>query len=183
MLCLAPARARYVPGYWIGHAAARSYEVGENEARMAANRIKRLKDLVDRLERLPASPDRDRVLMEARSRAVDLDTGETPRALPIREAVPAPVAHRPPARPRPEGATRRVPRAPAPAPVEPAPPGLTLAPGASAAGSQQRQQPLPTDGLLWLDDAQLPLDDSLHLPTERRVGRRAVPPWTLGLRG
>lgn len=150
---------------------------------MAANRIKRLKDLVDRLERLPASPDRDRVLMEARSRAVDLDTGETPRAMPVRQPTPAPIAHKPPTRQRPAGAARRVPCAPAPAPVEPAPPELELAPHASAAGSHQREQPLSTDGLLWLDDTQLPLDDSLHLPTQPRAGRRAVPPWTLGLRG
>ena len=62
------------------------------ESRMAAQRIKRLKDLVDMLERLPPSPDRDRVLSEVRSRAVDLDTGVTPRAmLPVREPSPPPV--------------------------------------------------------------------------------------------
>jgi hypothetical protein len=150
---------------------------------MAANRIKRLKDLVDQLERLPASPDRDRLLMEARSRAVDVDTGETPRAMPVRKPVPAPVAHERPTRHRPPGARRRVQCAPAPAPVQPAPPELELAPHASAGGSHEREQPLPMDAVLWLDDAQLPLDDSLHLPTQPRAGRRAVPPWTLGLRG
>jgi hypothetical protein len=156
---------------------------------MAADRIKRLKDLVDRLERLPASPDRDRVLMEARSRAVDLDTGETPRAVPVRQPIavaqpmPAPIARKPPTRQRPTGAPRRVPCAPAPALIESAPPELELAPPASAAGSHEREQPLPTDGLLWLDDAQPPLDDSLHLPSQPRAGRRAVPPWALGLRG
>jgi hypothetical protein len=150
---------------------------------MAANRIKRLKDLVDRLERLPASPDRDRVLMEVRSRVVDVDTGETPRAMPVRQPMPEPIAHKPPTRHRPAAATRRVPCAPAPARVEVAPIEVALAPRASAPRSHQREQPLPTDGLLWLDDAQLPLDDSLHLPTQPRAGRRAVPPWTLGLRG
>jgi hypothetical protein len=66
---------------------------------MAAKRVKRLKDLVDLLERLPASPDRDRVLSEVRSRAVDVDTGVTPRAmLPLREPAPAPVLPRPPKR-------------------------------------------------------------------------------------
>ena len=151
---------------------------------MAANRIKRLKDLVDRLERLPASPERDRVLMEARSRAVDVDTGEKPRAMPAREPMPAaPTTHKPPTRHRPAVATRRVRCAPAPTPVEPAPAVRELAPHAFAAGSHQREHPLATDGLLWLDDAQLPLDDSLHLPTQPRAGRRAVPPWALGLRG
>jgi hypothetical protein len=56
---------------------------------MAAGRVKRLKDLVELLEQLPASPDRDRVLSEVRSRAVDVDTGVKPRAmLPVREPVP-----------------------------------------------------------------------------------------------
>jgi hypothetical protein len=166
-----------------GHAAARSHDVGENEARMAANRIKRLRDLVDRLERLPASPDRDRVLMEVRSRVVDVDTGETPRAMPVRQPMPEPIAHKLPTRPRPAAATRRAPCAPAPAPLMPAPIELAPLPQPSAARSPEREQPLPTDGLLWLDDAQLPLDDSLHLPTQPAAGRRAVPPWTLGLRG
>ena len=59
---------------------------------MAAKRVKRLKDLVGLLERLPASPDRDRVLSEVRSRAVDLDTGVRPRAmLPVRDPTPPPV--------------------------------------------------------------------------------------------
>jgi hypothetical protein len=182
MLCRAPAAARYVRGCWIGRASARSPEVGEREARMAEDRIKRLKDLVDRLERLPASPDRDRVLMEARSRAVDLDTGETPRAMPAREPIPepmpAPIAHTAP-RPRRPAVTRRAPCAPAPAPAQSAPPELELA----APVSREPAQSLTTDGLLWLDDAQLPLDDSLHLPPPRHTGRRAVPPWTLGLRG
>jgi hypothetical protein len=78
---------------------------------MAAERVKRLKDLVDRLERLPASEDRDRVLREVRSRAVDVDTGVKPRAmLPVREPIlaePAPKRVRitrmpaPPPSPRP----------------------------------------------------------------------------------
>jgi hypothetical protein len=54
-------------------------------------RMQRLRDLVERLESLPASPDRDRILSEVRSRAVDLDTGVTPRAmLPVREPIPPP---------------------------------------------------------------------------------------------
>jgi len=40
-----------------------------------------LKRLVARLEQLPASPQRERMLSEVRSRVVDLDTGVTPRAM------------------------------------------------------------------------------------------------------
>jgi hypothetical protein len=40
-----------------------------------------LKQLAARLEQLPASPERERMLSEVRSRAVDLDTGVAPRAM------------------------------------------------------------------------------------------------------
>jgi hypothetical protein len=67
---------------------------------MAAERVKRLKDLVEMVMRLPESPERDRLLSEVRSRAVDLDTGVTPRAmLPMREPAPAPAAATPKRRP------------------------------------------------------------------------------------
>jgi hypothetical protein len=126
---------------------------------MAAKRIKRLKDLVDQLERLPASPDRDRVLSEVRSRAVDLDTGVTPRAmLPLREPEP------PLALPKRHGASSITRTAPPP------PPSVELA---SAA---------PTDlGQAVCLDERLSLED----PPLRyvRAHDRAVPPWTLGLRG
>jgi hypothetical protein len=124
-------------------------------------RLKRLKDLVDQLERLPASPHRDRVLAEVRSRAVDVDTGVTPRAmLPVREPTPPPA----PPKPRPEryqpyrpGAVTRT---PSPArPVQPAPPVATD----------------DLNALLW--DDRLSLEDSPELPDG------SVPPWTLGLRG
>jgi hypothetical protein len=49
-------------------------------------RVKRLRDMVDQIERLPVSPARDRLLSEVRSRTVDVTTGVTPRAiLPLRE--------------------------------------------------------------------------------------------------
>jgi len=55
-------------------------------------RVKRLKDMVDQIERLPASEARDRLLNEVRSRAVDVDTGVTPRAmLPLREPAQPPM--------------------------------------------------------------------------------------------
>jgi hypothetical protein len=52
-----------------------------NFALASARRRTRLQQLVERLEQLPASPERDRMLSEVRSRAVDLDTGVTPRAM------------------------------------------------------------------------------------------------------
>ena len=126
---------------------------------MAANRIKRLKDLVDRLERLPASPDRDRVLSEVRSRAVDVDTGVTPRAmLPLREPTPELVL---PKRPRASRKPRTVPLPPA-SPIEVPRPAKELEP------------------VLWAD-GQLSLDDS-PLPHVRAQGDRDVRPWTRGLR-
>src|SRR5215212_2817493 len=83
-------------------------------------RIRRLKDMVDRIERLPASQMRDRLLNEVRSRAVDLDTGVTPRAmLPLREPAPPPMLGRPPKRNRTTITSRAAPEPPTPS-VEPA---------------------------------------------------------------
>lgn len=122
---------------------------------MAADRVKRLKDLIEAVMRLPESPDRDRLLSEVRSRAVDLDTGVTPRAmLPMREPTPLAIA------PTPRPQRRTV--------VRPAP----------------RAQPAPTLDLkadwgeLLGGRAHLSLDDS---PSPH--GDRAARPWTLGLRG
>jgi hypothetical protein len=57
----------------------------------SARRVERLRALVARIELLPASPDRDWMLSELRTRMVDLDTGVTPRAyLPRRPPDPAP---------------------------------------------------------------------------------------------
>lgn len=133
---------------------------------MAAERVKRLKDLVDRLERLPPSPDRDRVLSEVRSRAVDVDTGVTPRAmLPIREPTPALVVVRPPKRDRASGIRRTAPLPPAPA--------VELARSATGAAKDPEQA-------LWAGE-RLSLEDS-PLPHIRARGDRTVRPWTHGLR-
>jgi hypothetical protein len=135
---------------------------------MAARRVKRLKDLVQLLEQLPASPDRDRVLSEVRSRAVDVDTGVTPRAmLPVREPAPPPVAPKLPNRDRASSTTQAAPPPPAPA-VEPAHPAFATDP------STDLEHTLRVDGRLSLEDSSLP-----HI---RAHGNRAVPPWTLGLR-
>ena len=134
---------------------------------MAAERVKRLKDLVELLERLPSSPDRDRVLSEVRSRAVDLDTGVTPRAmLPVREPAPPPVLPKLRKRDRASIITGTV---LSPPPVD-EPAGTRFASGAST----DLEQAVCLDERLSLEDS--PLAD-----VRARDGR-AVPPWTRGLR-
>ncbi len=136
-------------------------------------RVKRLRDLVDQIERLPVSPDRDRLLSEIRSRAVDVETGVTPRAiLPLREPEATPDLLCPPKRDRAASITRMAPPPPAPA--------VTFVHPASAASSQNPEKSL------WVDEGLLSLEDSLQLsplPYVRARGDRAIPPWTLGLRG
>jgi hypothetical protein len=134
---------------------------------MAAKRVKRLKDLVDLLERLPSSPDRDRVLSEVRSRAVDLDTGVTPRAmLPVREPVPPRVQPKPPKRDCASSITRTV--------VSPHPVAEPAGTRFASAASTDLEQAVCLDERLSLEDSPLPY-------VQARDGR-AVRPWTLGLR-
>src|SRR4051794_19115663 len=116
---------------------------------MAAKRVKRLKDLVELLEKLPATPDRDRVLSEVRSRAVDLDTGATPLAmLPLREPTPPLDLAVPPKRQRARGIT------PTPPPPRPA---IELAHRAWATRRSKNQEEwLSADARLSLEDAALP---------------------------
>jgi hypothetical protein len=133
---------------------------------MAAERVKRLKDLIDVVMKLPESPERERLLSEVRSRAVDLDTGVTPRAmLPVREEpVDVPVAAKPPKR-------RAVmppaqPRMPSPAPAQPL---------LDSTVDFDWDKALSGAPLLSLDDA----------PEcwPARGDDSSARPWTLGLRG
>src|SRR5829696_1313604 len=119
-------------------------------------RVKRLRDLVAQIELLPVSPDRDRLLSELRSRAVDVDTGVTPRAvLPMREPVLPPVPRRPPQRDEAPSIARMAPSPPAPA--------VEFAPPASAANrSKEPEEPF------WLDE-RLSTEDSLGF-SPRHVG-------------
>src|SRR5688572_30001599 len=136
---------------------------------MATERVKRLKDLVDMLERLPPSPDRDRVLSEVRSRAVDVDTGVTPRAmLPVREPSPPPVLPRLPKRDRPITVMRTAPPPPA-RPIE-----VARSPFAHG-----RAKGLGRTGRL---DVRLTVRDS-RVPQGQAHGDQAIPSWRLGLRG
>ena len=135
---------------------------------MAAKRVKRLKDLADLLERLPASSDRDRVLSEVRSRAVDIETGVTPHAMrPVREPAPPPVPPMQPKRDRASSTTGRRPRPPAPA-VDPGHSAFATDP------SKDLEQTLGVHERLSLEDSPLP-----HI---RAHGNRAVHRWTRGLR-
>lgn len=136
-------------------------------------RVKRLNDMVERIERLPASEARDRLLREVRSRAVDVDTGVTPRAmLPLREPEPPPMLGRLPKRNK-TTIIRQVAPQPQTHAVEPARRSATATPGTEPQQS------------VWLDD-RLSLEDALQrapVPFVRVRGNRTVPPWTFGLRG
>ena len=132
-------------------------------------RVQRLRDMADHLERLPASPDRDRLLSEVRSRAVDVDTGVTPRSmLPLREPEPEPEPPRPAKRERAKVIRRVAPWTPAPAPE--------IARLSSAASPTEDPEQWPVLG------GHLSLEDTPQ-PQILVSGSRAVPPWKLGLRG
>jgi hypothetical protein len=159
------------------------------------DRLAQLRALLNRLERMPASPDRDHMLAEVRSRAVDLDTGIAPRPMrPLesasmtlepeavapkpaaKTAPPAPVPARTPAKP----AVRRVapPRAAAPVvrrePVAEPPAWEATFPASKAA--EVRVDLLSLGGLLSLDDE---VPATVPVEGERPANR----PWAGGLRG
>jgi hypothetical protein len=138
---------------------------------MTDGRVKRLKELVHQLEKLPASPDRDRVLSEARSRAVDLETGVTPRAmLPVWEPAPAPSLFTPTKRHR-SSSTRTA--------LSPRPPAVEIArPVSVVSRSPTLDQWFDADQPLSLEDA----PELSPLPPAHKQEERAVPPWALGLR-
>jgi len=138
---------------------------GHSEA--PGDRLAQLRAMVDRLERLPASTQRDWMLQEARSRMVDVETGDEPR--PMRRLDEEPPA-RPPERPgsqdRSERAVKRPSPKPAPArevqPTVPTPPPRVPE-------TARTSDPLETDELLWLEEpAAEPADDSTELPRWRR---------------
>ena len=139
------------------------------------DRLEQLRALLLRLERMPVSAGRDRILREVRERAVDVETGVRPAAMrALSEDDVEPEIPEPPRKRRPRPAPRR--------PVERAPWGALCvgpAPAASRpspAAARQREVPesvvdlLEQGGVLCLDD-QLPAADE----TSRR--------WSGGLRG
>lgn len=120
-------------------------------------RLDRLRALAGRLERLPASAERDWVIKEVRARAADVETGDPSRAMRAFDVDAAAEV----ARPRADG--RRRERGPAPAPT-------ALKPAAPvAAPSLRRPEP-------FIDSAVLSLEQSLP-------GDGQVRAWTRGLRG
>ncbi len=141
------------------------------------DRLERLKDLVARLEQLPASDARDRVLGEVRARAVDLDTGVTPRAMLPRDLAGRAVSAR---------SDRRGAHAvPLPAPVKVAPPApeerapqLPTWSPAPAAASAASAIHAAID--LLAADERLCLEESPQAPAPGEQGHR---PWARGLRG
>jgi hypothetical protein len=139
----------------------------------ARERVKRLRDLIHRLEQLPASAERDRVLAEVRARAVDVDTGETPRAMLEEDPLPSSLLlplqiRRAGAAPRPPRAPRRPPpSAPPRAPLEPLP-------REPAEVIPISFDPAERVHLLWDDDPS---------PVEDSPPGHALHPWRRGLRG
>jgi hypothetical protein len=134
-------------------------------------RLARLRALVVRIERLPASARRDWMLEEARARLVDVDTGYAPRAMrALEEDRPAePKATRGGngrAVKRPTTRHREIP------PVDAAPPAPQPDPVDAAVAA------LGTGGLLWLED-----DSSADSVDEPGNGSTASAPWRRGLRG
>jgi hypothetical protein len=134
------------------------------------HRLRRLRELIARLEQLPASSDSERMLREVRARVVDIDTGVTPRAMlaadraPTQAAEPAPPAAQKPVRAAPAEA---VPRSPAPTPAV----------GLSVADDREWLSLVATNEILSLDDSA-----QLSSPGEAQAGQDRRP-WTRGLRG
>jgi hypothetical protein len=143
-------------------------------------RLTRLRALIGKLERLPASTQRERALTEVRARIVDVETGEVPRAMrPVDEpaagsrATPPPPADDP-AKPERTPVTARRERAQAlrrPA-AEPVPPATPMMAEPSVRTEDESQPGFGGDGLLWLEDEAG--DDT---------GQDGGTPWRRGLRG
>jgi hypothetical protein len=137
------------------------------------HRLRRLRELLARLEQLPASSERERMLAEVRARVVDVDTGETPRAmLPVDTAPALPTTD---LDRRPQERRKSVPVAPPKAVPPPAARAATV--GLSAADDREWLSLVATNEILSLDNS-APLSPAGEAPVGR--DRR---PWTRGLRG
>ena len=120
-------------------------------------RVKRLRELLQQIERLPPSAERERMLREVRGRLVDVDTGVTTRGMMPVDAESRPVVGPSPAAARRPKPGRRPPAAPRPEPSDPGDFGS-----------------LAEHGLLSLGDPAPP-------PPPRPADRPR--PWARGLRG
>ena len=142
-------------------------------------RLERLRDLLARLERLPASAQREWMLQEVRARLVDVETGAEPH--PMRALHEEPVATpvtgtRPVPRSRPKRA--RAAASPRLLPEDSTP---ELPPSLPAASRVDGPDPtvamLGDDEVLWLNDGPEPTESD---PADGSTG---VAPWRRGLRG
>jgi hypothetical protein len=150
-------------------------------------RLTQLHALVDRLERLAASPRREWMLQEARARMVDVETGDEPR--PTRT-----LDEEPPARPLgPPGSgvgNRRAAKRPssnlvsAEIPLRRAQPKVSRQQAPRSVPARSRiaatdwsPTTFGTDELLWLED---PSGDTV---AEAGDGSTSIAPWRRGLRG
>jgi hypothetical protein len=156
------------------------------------HRLKRLRDLLAGLERLPATADRERMLREVRARIVDVDTGVSPRAmLPVDldstlaadPAAPTTRASRPLAS-TPSDDGRRAGASALPEPEKP----VHLTPSdslrrAAADVAVDGSVARPANLLPLAPDVLLSLDDSPSFaPSDAQAGPTRAR-WTRGLRG
>jgi hypothetical protein len=150
-------------------------------------RLTRLRVLVDRLERLPASARREWMLEEARARMADVETGDQPHALrTLEEPSPPPssgssqtrngrAVKRPSSKPA-TAAARHAQAQPGPSTQEP-PRSVPEPAPRRIAGTDSSAAMLSTDELLWLDD---PSRGGFDGPGDGSAG---ITPWRRGLRG
>src|ERR1700712_233217 len=159
------------------------------------DRLAQLRVLLDRLENMPASPDRDWMLAEVRSRAVDIDTGIAPRPMRPLEGGMTLEAEATPARPAAAPAKRKPqpqPQVQPPAPVRAPAPRRAPAPAprpATIIQSPSWEVTIPTPGnrddrvdLLALDGL-LSLGDDAPAGEPGESDARSTRPWAGGLRG
>jgi hypothetical protein len=151
-------------------------------------RLKRLQVLIDRLERLPATPESEWMLREARARRVDVETGDRPsemRPLVVHQPDEAHGRHRdaavkPPTKPRSSVSERRQEPARRSRSSEPETPLREVSiPLDLGAGGESSAAPFGSDGLLWLDDS--PGDEGIS--PDKDGGDLTSQPWRRGLRG
>jgi hypothetical protein len=159
------------------------------------HRLRRLRELLNRIEQLPASSETERMLREVRARVVDVDTGVTPRAMlpvdpdPMLATDPGPpTAHAPKALVRPpvdhdrgrhEGPPpeRRKPAHTAPREAISRSNGCIPTAGLAFAGDREWLSLVATHKVLSLDDS-APL-----LPAGEARAAYDRRPWRRGLRG
>jgi hypothetical protein len=147
-------------------------QLGEARMNHHGDRLDQLRRLLDQLERLPASADRDRMLAEVRGRAVDVETGiaPTPMRPPPHDELEAEIAAERAPRPAPVRTRRRKPyrNPPRARPVE-----LPVRTAPVATHERRREEVVDLLG----QGGVMCLDDELAATTGASRG------WSGGLRG